>query len=58
LEFVPVLLMFLFFALNIPVAFGIAMAAMGYFLLSPDVLMGVFVQRCWPCRSSSWPARS
>lgn len=45
MDFLPVALMFLFFAINVPVAFAIAMAALAYFLLSPELLMGVFVQR-------------
>jgi tripartite ATP-independent transporter DctM subunit len=45
LDFLPVALMFLLFAINVPVALAIAMAALSYFLLSPELLMGVFVQR-------------
>lgn len=45
MDFLPVLVMFILFAINVPVAFGIAMAALSYFLLSPELLMGVFVQR-------------
>lgn len=37
--------MFLLFAINVPVALAIAMAALSYFLLSPELLMGGFVQR-------------
>jgi tripartite ATP-independent transporter DctM subunit len=45
LDFLPVAVMFLLFAINVPVALAIAMAALSYFLLSPELLMGVFVQR-------------
>lgn len=45
MDFLPVAIMFLMFAINVPVALAIAMAGLSYFLLSPELLMGVFVQR-------------
>jgi tripartite ATP-independent transporter DctM subunit len=39
-------------AINVPVALAIAMAGLSYFLLSPELLMGVFVQRLMSVTSS------
>jgi tripartite ATP-independent transporter DctM subunit len=46
MEFLPLLLMFLFFAINVPVGFAMGMAAIAYFILLADGLpIDIFVQR-------------
>ncbi|MCC6197875.1 MAG: TRAP transporter large permease [Burkholderiales bacterium] len=45
MEYLPILLMFVLFALNIPVAFGMGVAALTYFLFAVDLPLGTFIQR-------------
>src|SRR5262249_14922046 len=45
MEFMPVLLMFVLFALNIPVAFAMAIAALSFFLFADGVPLQIFVQK-------------
>ncbi len=45
MEYLFILLMFLLFALNVPIAFGIAIAALGYFMAASDLPTEAFVQR-------------
>lgn len=45
MEFVPILLMFVLFALNIPVAFAMAIAALSFFLFAEGVPLQIFVQK-------------
>jgi len=44
-EYLPILLMFMLFAANVPVAFGIGISALAYFLFAQDLPLGTFVQR-------------
>jgi tripartite ATP-independent transporter DctM subunit len=44
-QYLPILLMFVLFAANIPVAFGMAVAALSFFLVAPDLPIAIFVQR-------------
>jgi len=45
MQYLPILLMFVLFAANIPVAFGMAVAALSFFLFAPDLPIAIFVQR-------------
>ena len=45
MEYLPIIVMFALFALNIPVAFGIGVAALGFFLFAADLPIGTFTQR-------------
>jgi tripartite ATP-independent transporter DctM subunit len=45
MEYLPIVVMFVLFALNIPVAFGMGVAALGYFFLAADLPIGTFTQR-------------
>jgi tripartite ATP-independent transporter DctM subunit len=45
MEYLPILLMFVLFALNIPVAFGMGVAALVYFVFAADLPLGTFIQR-------------
>jgi len=44
-EYLPIIAMFVLFALNIPVAFGMGVAALAYFLVAADLPIGTFTQR-------------
>ena len=62
----PSILLALLFALNVPVAFAIAISALSFFFLADGLPMDIFFQkmvsaesratRCWRCPSSSLPA--
>jgi tripartite ATP-independent transporter DctM subunit len=45
MEFVPALLMFVLFVLDIPIAFGMAIAALSFFLFAEGLPLRVFVQK-------------
>jgi tripartite ATP-independent transporter DctM subunit len=45
MQYLPIFLMFLLFAANIPVAFGMAVAALSFFLFAADLPIAIFVQR-------------
>lgn len=45
MEYLPVLLMFVLFVLDIPIAFGIAIAALSYFFFADGLPLRVFVQK-------------
>ena len=45
MEYLPIIAMFVLFALNIPVAFGMGVAALAYFLVAADLPIGTFTQR-------------
>lgn len=45
MEYLPALLMFVLFALNIPIAFAIAIAALSFFVFADGLPLRVFVQK-------------
>ncbi|MGX9935632.1 TRAP transporter large permease [Advenella kashmirensis] len=45
MEYIPALLMFVLFVLNIPIAFGIAIAALSFFIFADGLPLRVFVQK-------------
>jgi len=45
MEYIPALLMFVLFVLNIPIAFGMAIAALSFFIFADGLPLRVFVQK-------------
>ncbi len=45
MQYLPILVMFGLFAANMPVAFGMGIAALSYFLFAPDLPIGTYIQR-------------
>jgi len=45
MEYLPVLLMFVLFLVNIPIAFGMAIAALSYFIVADGLPLPLFVQK-------------
>lgn len=45
MEFAPILLMFALFAINVPIALAIAMAALSYFFFADGLPMQIYVQK-------------
>ena len=45
MEYIPALLMFALFVLNIPIAFGMAIAALSFFIFADGLPLRVFVQK-------------
>lgn len=45
MEYLPILLLFLFFAINVPVGYAIAISSLVYFLYTSGLPPAVFVQK-------------
>ena len=45
MEYLPVILLFVLFAFNVPVAFGIAVSALTYFLITQGLPLSIFIQK-------------
>jgi tripartite ATP-independent transporter DctM subunit len=45
LDYVPAILMFVLFALDVPIAFAIAISALSFFFIDGDIPLNIFVQK-------------
>ena len=45
MEYLPVVMLFVLFSINVPVAFGIAISALTYFFIAQGLPLSIFIQK-------------